>query len=655
MVTVSGSPADWRSGWTSSDVLLSLTATGPASTTVGYKRWSGHELEPPLFTAGSTDETSVVVSEEGTTTIIAAALLDGIPTTYTTNAVRIDRTPPRVLYTSARLASGWTSVSPFPVAVSVEDTHSGLLGPLSVRVLRGTRPVAEAGLAPGSTMLLPGEGRYSIEASAADAAGNRSKPYVARIGVDLASPVTTWEPKGEYFGVARITLEATDALSGVSVTYYRLDGEETRTGSSLIVKSTGVHHITFWSQDVAGNVETTAAASTDVTFTVTPDTEPPSTTAKALNGDLSRWFGTDALLSLDTSDGVRGSGPEWTRYSIDGGPQTDYTGAFRVSREGTTVVSYWSSDACGNVEAPRSITVRIDRTAPISNRAVSSEYRGAAVVSILASDADSGVGSIRWWIDNDVPLTVESSDSAKSFMTNALSTQVGTHTVNYVVADAAGNTEPTQTAVFHLTRQPRILMDASSVTLNNATIPATRIISGRLADGAVRLTGSRVTLRYSSRPDFAVYRTVSTTTDYLGNFAFSTRLYSKTYYQAFFAGDEDYAASYGSAIYVKPRAALSKPSAYSKQRAAQRFAVSGRLYPAHSTGTLVRLDQYRYSGGRWGYKGYVNARTTSQGSYSSYRTYVALGAGMWELRARALDDGAHAAGYSSRARITVSR
>jgi hypothetical protein len=48
---------------------------------------------------------------------------------------------------------------------------------------------------------------------------------------------------------------ATDDLSGVAATYYKLDGGSQQTYSAQVSIGTGTHYVEYWSVDNAGNIE----------------------------------------------------------------------------------------------------------------------------------------------------------------------------------------------------------------------------------------------------------------------------------------------------------------------------------------------------------------------------------------------------------------
>lgn len=88
--------------------------------------------------------------------------------------------------------------------------------------------------------------------------------------LDGTAPTTTSDALATYEGEALITLDATDDVSGVAATYWKLDGGATQTGTSIEVVTTGDHTLEFWSEDVAGNVETTNTAEFSITSDIIP-------------------------------------------------------------------------------------------------------------------------------------------------------------------------------------------------------------------------------------------------------------------------------------------------------------------------------------------------------------------------------------------------
>jgi serine protease len=89
------------------------------------------------------------------------------------------------------------------------------------------------------------------------------------IVLDATPPVTTSDAVSTYAGKATIHLSATDEgpeSRGLGSTFYSLDGAATRTGTTVTTGKAGKHTLTYWSEDVVGNVEAHRVA----TFTVQP-------------------------------------------------------------------------------------------------------------------------------------------------------------------------------------------------------------------------------------------------------------------------------------------------------------------------------------------------------------------------------------------------
>ena len=76
------------------------------------------------------------------------------------------------------------------------------------------------------------------------------------------------------------------------------------------------------------------------------------------------------------------------RYSIDGGDESTYTAPFTVTGEGEHSIAYFAIDAAGNAEAPKTLTVRNDTTAPVTTaNAPDGWVADSATVSLSADTA----------------------------------------------------------------------------------------------------------------------------------------------------------------------------------------------------------------------------------------------------------------------------
>ena len=107
--------------------------------------------------------------------------------------------------------------------------------------------------------------------------GGATDPLVVHVNhlqADVTAPITTSNRVAYYASSATILLSAIDAGGfGVAHTYYTLNGGAQVESSTVRVSGAGTYRLSYWSVDLAGNIEAVHAA----TFTVIT---PPSSTGK---------------------------------------------------------------------------------------------------------------------------------------------------------------------------------------------------------------------------------------------------------------------------------------------------------------------------------------------------------------------------------------
>ncbi|WP_438447022.1 endo-1,4-beta-xylanase [Gorillibacterium sp. sgz5001074] len=119
---------------------------------------------------------------------------------------------------------------------------------------------------------------------------------------DTVPPVTTIQhaPAGWQTQPVDITLQASDAGSGVAATYYSLDGTAYRTGSSLRIDTEGIHTLRFYSVDLAGNREAEQETTISLDLTGPAVTIPELTRVLISDGLRPLISATDASSGVDT-------------------------------------------------------------------------------------------------------------------------------------------------------------------------------------------------------------------------------------------------------------------------------------------------------------------------------------------------------------------
>ena len=107
---------------------------------------------------------------------------------------------------------------------------------------------------------ITGNGKHTLTYYSVDTGGNAEAPNHLAINIDNTPPVVTaaingvTNTSGAYIGSAKITITASDSLSGVASTNYSLDGAPYQTYTApLSVSTTGAHTLSIYSTDVAGN------------------------------------------------------------------------------------------------------------------------------------------------------------------------------------------------------------------------------------------------------------------------------------------------------------------------------------------------------------------------------------------------------------------
>ena len=337
--------------------------------------------------------------------------------------------------------TGWRN-TPADVTISADGDHQPLT--IHYRIGGGSWQTAAnpAGFSVG------GEGSHPVDYYATNTVNVESIHETGYANIDLTTPATIatgLQPNGSIgwqTSSQLVSLSPTDALSGVAATHYTVDGGSAEPYTApFTVAGDGSHVVTYWSVDAAGNVETANTGHVNI------DLAAPTTTAGGLQAnDHSGWRTTAQTVTLNADDAGE-SGVAHVYYTVDGGGQQTYTGSFSVSGEASHVVTYWSADNVGNVEAVRTGYVNIDATAPSTSAAglQSDDHSGwrtaDQVVSLTPGDAVSGVAHTYYTVDGGATQTY----SAPFTVTGEKQ-----HVVAWWSVDAAGNTEAAHTGYVNI-------------------------------------------------------------------------------------------------------------------------------------------------------------------------------------------------------------
>jgi peptidoglycan/xylan/chitin deacetylase (PgdA/CDA1 family) len=379
------------------------------------------------------------------------------------NAPAPDTTPPTTTISCNGAAepqgcgSGWYG-PPVSVSLTATDNQDGS----GVREIRYTTD----GSAPTATNGTVYSGPFSVSLTttvkyrAFDSVGNAEAVQSQLINVDTIPPTSTISCNAApctsaYNASISVSLAANDAASGVDVIRYTTDGSDPTATSGTVylgpftVSSTTT--VKFRAFDNAGNAEAINSQLIQI------DATPPTTTSSCNGAPCgSSYYITSVSVSLAASD-AGGSGVQQIRYTTDGSTPTAtsgtvYSGPFTLSS--TTTVKYRAFDNAGNAEAVNAPVIRIDIVAPAStiscnSGACASGYYGAGVfVSLAATDADSGVASIRYTRDGSDPTATSGTGYLGPFTISS------TTTVKFRAFDTAGNAEAVNSQVIQIDTTP---------------------------------------------------------------------------------------------------------------------------------------------------------------------------------------------------------
>jgi len=264
-----------------------------------------------------------VKADIGATHTLVATIVDSsgqtVTSTRTFTVASSDKTAP---VTTDDVPTGWV---PAAVPVTLTATDAGDSGLVATHYTAGVNPenptTSSPVYDPGSKPVLAGGER--IRYFSIDGAGNAEAVKTSpALQVDGAAPVTSATPAAGLVATPVVlTLTATDDVSGVAFTEYRIDGGSWTTYAAPVPVSLGEHAIEYRSTDVAGNAETAKSLAVDV--------RDPAAARPAI----------DVTAVSATLEGLIGPGVTHYEFLYRKNGVTDWTGSGKTPVAGTDPVS----------------------------------------------------------------------------------------------------------------------------------------------------------------------------------------------------------------------------------------------------------------------------------------------------------------------------
>ena len=472
----------YDSAWHDSPVQVTLTATdnsgGSGVKSITYSIDGGASTTVAAASTQVTIAAPADHSNDGVHTLSFYATDNaGNQETAQSVSVKIDTTPP------VAVASGYDSAwhdSPVQVTLTATD-NSGGSGVKSITYsIDGAAPTTVAAASTQVTIAAPADhsndGVHTLSFYATDNAGNQETAQSATVKIDTTPPTTTVSGADDLWHAQPVTLSlsATDNSggSGVKSITYSIDGGASTTvaaaGTQVTIaapadhSNDGVHTLSFYATDNAGNQEAVQSVSVKI------DTTSPVAVA---SGYDSAWHDSPVQVTLTATDSVDGSGVKSITYSIDGGASTTVDAASTQvtiaapadhSNDGVHTLSFYATDNDGGQEAAQSVSVKIDTTPPVPSAAGAGNgawHNSPVQVTLTATDnsGGSGVQSITYSIDGGASTTVDAAGTQVTIAAPADHSNDGVHTLSFYATDNAGNQEAAQSATVKIDTTPPLV------------------------------------------------------------------------------------------------------------------------------------------------------------------------------------------------------
>ncbi|MFI9811645.1 OmpL47-type beta-barrel domain-containing protein [Saccharothrix variisporea] len=295
-----------------------------------------------------------VLTENAGTASGTAVDAAGNTATATLTGINVDKTAPTLTGTPS--TTTW-STADVTVTWTCTDTGSGVLD----------EP------APST---VTGEGAdLAATASCTDKAGNTTTATVSGIRIDRAAPATQAAPVAAGWHADRVdvTLTATDALSGIAQTQYRVDGGPAQPYTGTFAFTTGGKHtIAYWSTDTAGNTEDPHA------LAVWIDNADPTVTADHAAVNANGWHSAPVTVSFTCDDTQSGIASCADPVELGEGADQSATG--------------YATDGVGKTATTTVTGLNVDLTPPtLTPSPTAGWHRADVTVHWTASDALSGI------------------------------------------------------------------------------------------------------------------------------------------------------------------------------------------------------------------------------------------------------------------------
>ncbi len=371
---------------------------------------------------------------------------DGLSwTEWTDHFVRIDATVPA--NTTVPPTTNWQK-GPVNVALTGTDATSPLH--MEWRVGGGSWTT-------GNSASVTGTGTHQLESAAVDEAGNRTERNDT-VKVDDTLPAdTTVTPVGWQNGPVNVTVNGTDADSGVDRVEWQLNAQPIGSGPAGTVVNVGIHGQHNFRTRVIDEV---GNASAWADHAVWVDIQGPADTTVIPSG----WLTTPSTVINITADDNGASGIKRIQWRLDGTTTGDVLGTdttpVTVTGDGSHNLEVRITDNQDRVLEWHTHQVKIDTVDPVDNTTIAAGWLPLEYFDVLVrgTDAHSQVQGVEWRLDGgDI-------ESASSNNYEVRVSGNGVHTLETRIVDNAGRRSGFKSHT--------VKLDAGLPTNTTPTVPA---------------------------------------------------------------------------------------------------------------------------------------------------------------------------------------
>jgi hypothetical protein len=355
----------------------------------------------------------------------------------------------------------------------------------------------------GGPFNITAQGAHTVYFFSRDVAGNFELRNTTPVNIDETAPVTTGSLSGTlngsvYVSPVKVTLSASDNLSGVASTVFQINGGVLQVyGGPFMVANLGVNTVTFHSTDRAGNVEATKSMSFTIkgaTSTSVTSSKNPSILGSAVTftATVASTVGT-ATGSVTFKDGATTLGSA----ALSGGVATFTTAALSVGSHSITVVYGGAANFFGST-SPALTQHVVAATSTVLAASVNPSVFGQAVTftaTVTSATPGTITGTVTFKNGAVVLGTGAVSGGHATFSTSGLT--VGIHSMSAIYSGNATFATSTSPALSHTVNKAAsstVVSSSHNPSVFGQSVTFTATVTA-VAPGSGTPTGGTVTFK----------------------------------------------------------------------------------------------------------------------------------------------------------------